>query len=99
MKVSYVNSRKDKLEIQYQPGLPVAPAFPLPGHLESKGIKGLAESVPIVRINGKQEIPYQGWPMIESPYINMDSSILKIDDGKTKITVNWQGNYPKIKRN
>ena len=99
MKVSYVNSRKDKLEIQYQPGLPVAPAFSLPSHLESKGIKGLAESVPIVWINGKQEIPYQDWPIIESPYVNMDSSILKIDDGKTKITVNWQGNYPKIKRN
>ncbi len=96
MEVSYVNSRKDKLEIQYQPGLPVVPAASLPGHLESKGIKGLAESVPIVRINGKQEIPYQDWPMIESPYVNMENSILKIDDGKTKITVNWSGNIPVI---
>lgn len=99
MIVSYVNYRKDKLEIQLLPGLPIAPAASLPSHLVSKGIKGLAESVPIVRINGKQETPYQDWPMIESPFINMDNSILKIDDGKIKIAVAWQGNIPVITKN
>lgn len=98
MTVKYTNSRKDRLEIQYQPGLPIAPVKELPVTLERKEIKGLAESVPIVRINGKREIPYAQWPMIESPYVNMNDNILVIDDGKAKITVNWSGDYPVIRR-
>jgi cytochrome c-type biogenesis protein CcmE len=37
--------------------------------------------------------------MIESPYVNMNDNILIIDDGKSKITVNWTGDYPEVQRN
>ncbi len=99
MKVNYTNSRKDQVEIRYQPGLPVVPYSPLPASLEKKGIKGMAESVPVVRINGRQEIPYEQWPMIESPYVTMNNNLLVIDDGQSKITVDWTGDYPVIRRN
>jgi hypothetical protein len=36
--------------------------------------------------------------MIESPWVNMNNSILVIDDGNTMITVNWQEDYPVISR-
>ena len=98
MIVKYTNSRKNKLEIQYQSGLPIAPVSFLPVTLERKEVKGLAESVPSVRINGKCEISYEQWPMIESPYVKMNDSILIIDDGQSKIVVNWTGDYPIIKR-
>jgi hypothetical protein len=36
--------------------------------------------------------------MIESPWINMNNSILDINDGKTIIKVDWLGDYPVIKK-
>ncbi|GHV47879.1 hypothetical protein FACS1894181_02290 [Bacteroidia bacterium] len=99
--VSYTDSKKENLRIQYKPGLPVVliPESEQPDYWANMGVVGMAESVPLVTINGKKEIPYQQWPMIESPYINMDNSILKIDDGKKKITVDWTGKYPVVQRN
>ncbi|MCK0146483.1 hypothetical protein MWU78_12580 [Arenibacter sp. F26102] len=99
MRVTYTDSQKEKLQIQYQEGLPIAPENKMPEHLSRKGIKGMAESVPVVKIKNKSELGYRQWPMIESPSINMDNSILKIDDGQTEITVNWQGNIPVITAN
>ena len=99
MIVTYVDSQKNRIQIKYQAGLPVAEELELPSHLARKGIKGLAESVPEVIINGKAELPYRDWPMLGSPYVNMNNSVLKIDDGETRITVNWQGKIPVITRN
>jgi hypothetical protein len=52
-----------------------------------------------VTVNGKPQIHYRQWPTIESPVINMNNSLLKIDDGQTAITVDWTGTYPVIRRN
>jgi hypothetical protein len=100
MTVSYTSSQKDKIQIRYIPGLSIADVRveARPDYWERMGVTGLAESVPEVIINGKKEIPYQQWPMIESPYINMNNSILKIDDGQTKIIVDWTGRNPIIQR-
>lgn len=86
MTVSYRNSQGEDLRIQYRGGLPVDP-------------DGLARSVPSVWINGKMDIPFDQWPMIESPHVNMDDSVLKIHYRKAKILVDWKGAYPKINRN
>jgi hypothetical protein len=97
--VSYINSRKDSIHIQYQPGLKEVVDDNLPKHLTDSGINGIAESIPIVTINGEPDLSYEEWPMIKSPIVNMDSSILDIDDGKVKISVNWQDEYPAITTN
>jgi hypothetical protein len=98
--VAYTDSRKETLRIQYKPGLPVTtvPEEQRPDYWPKMGVTGLAESVPVVTVNGKQQIPYRQWPMIESPVINMQNRVLKMDDGKTKITVDWTGKYPTIRR-
>ena len=96
--VSYTDSQKDKLEIQYKPGLPVVAESPVPEHWVKQGNTGMAESVPAVTVNGKPETPYREWPMIESPFINMNNSVLDINYNKTKIVVDWQGDYPKINK-
>jgi hypothetical protein len=99
MAVSYTNSLKDKLQVQYQPGLPVVKADRVPEHWQRLGITGMAESIPVVTINGQQEKPWQDWPLISSPFINMDNSILKIDNELTKIIVDWRTELPVIQRN
>lgn len=96
--VTYTNSQKNKIKIQYRPGLHVGQESVMPKHLLEKGIKGLAESIPSVTINGKPELPFRDWPMIESPYITMNNSTLKIDNGQTQITVDWHSELPVIKR-
>lgn len=94
--VDYTDSRKNLIHIQYQPGLRIKEEF-VPEHVTSKDIKGMAESVPVVKINSKPEIPYEQWPMLKSPLINMDGGKLEISDkGKTQIRVDWSGKYPKI---
>ena len=70
MTISYSNSKGTDLRIQYNAGLPV-------------DADGLARSVPSVWINGKMDVSYDLWPMIESPHVNMDDSVLKIQSGKT----------------
>jgi len=99
--VSYRNSQKSELQIQYIPGLPLAlvPAENRPDYWTGIGITGLAESVPLVTINGKREMPYQQWPMIESPDVNMDNLRLKIESNGSRILVDWRGKYPIIQRN
>ena len=101
MTVNYTTSKNDKIQMQYVSGLTVAdvPEDRRPEHWPRHNITGLSESIPVVTINGKREIPYRQWPMIESPFVNMNNSILKIDDGQTKITVDWQGRLPIISRN
>ena len=99
MTVEYTNSRDDTLRIKYVPGLPIAPVADKPPHWNSRPFfSGMAESIPEVTINGKPEVSVADWALIESPAINMKGSILNIDDGKTKITVDWTGNLPKIMR-
>ena len=85
MTISYSNSKGTDLRIQYNAGLPV-------------DADGLARSVPSVWINGKMDVSYDLWPMIESPHVNMDDSVLKIQSGKTKISVDWKGQFPGINR-
>jgi hypothetical protein len=97
--VSYINTQKDSIHIQYQPGLQEVVENNLPKHLTDSGITGIAESIPIVTINGKPDLTYKEWPMIKSDFVNMDSSILEIDDGKVKISVDWQDEYPVITTN
>jgi hypothetical protein len=101
MTVSYTNSQNDRIQIQYVPGLPEVEvqADKRPDYWPKLGFTGLAESIPVVTINGKRDIPYQQWPMIESPYINMNNSVLKIGGPTPVITVDWQGDLPKISRN
>jgi hypothetical protein len=100
MTVSYTNSGKDKLQIHYVAGLHevAVPEELRPDYWPRIGCTSLAESIPVVTINGKKEPSYEQWPMIESPYVNMDNSVLSIDDGQTKITVDWTGKLPKISR-
>ena len=86
MSVEYTNLKGKTLKMIYNEGLKVDP-------------DGLASSVPKVFINGKQEIDAGQWPLISSPFINMNNSMLDINDGNTKIQVDWKGDYPKIKRN
>jgi len=83
--INYRNSEGTDLRIRYNAGLPVDP-------------DGLARSVPSVWINGVMDISYDRWPMIESPFVNMDKSVLKIQEGKTKIVADWSSEYPKITR-
>ena len=101
MTAGYTSSQKDRIQIRYIPGFPFAevPENQRPDYWPRLhgGVTGLVESVPEVTINGKREIPYQQWPMIESPSINMNNSILKIN-GENPITVDWQGALPIIKR-
>jgi len=59
----------------------------------------MAESIPEVWINGEPEVSLAEWSLISSPKINMKGSVLNIDDGKTKINVDWTGDLPEIKRN
>jgi hypothetical protein len=98
MIVSYTDSKKETLQIQFIPGLPIVPVFPAPEHWERYKITGLAESVPIVTINGTMERFIDGWSLIQSPIVNLNNSVLKIDDGKSFIQVDWRGDLPKIKR-
>lgn len=98
MTAAYVNSRGSTLEIRYIPGLPTARVLPTPTHWRHRKIEGFAESVPLVLIDGRPERFLDGWPMIESPMAQMDNGILKIDDGKTRITVDWRETWPKIMR-
>jgi hypothetical protein len=99
MTVNYTNSHNDKLQITYKSGLPVVPESRVPVHFTKLGISCMAESIPEVTINGIKEISYQDWPMIKSPYINMDNSMLKIEKGQTRITVDWRSELPVIKTN
>jgi hypothetical protein len=85
MSVEYTNLKGKTLKMIYNEGLKVDP-------------DGLASSVPKVFINGKQEIDAGQWPLISSPIIKMNNSMLDINDGNTKIQVDWKGDYPKIKR-
>ncbi|MDR2706747.1 MAG: hypothetical protein LBC02_13280 [Planctomycetaceae bacterium] len=96
--VAYTNSRNSVLEIQYVSGLPIVPVIPVPSHWQHKKITGFAESVPVVTINGIVERFLDGWPMIESPVIRMNNSVLQINDGKNLISVDWQNEYPVIIR-
>ena len=97
--VSYINSQKDTLEIQYKPGLNLVEENPVPAHWSTPGHTGMAESIPDVSINGIPETPYREWPMIESPFINMNSSILELNALDEKIIVDWNDVYPKIGNN
>lgn len=99
MTVCYTNSQKDRLQIQYKPGLPVVQEKNIPNHLTRLGILGMAESIPEVAVNGQREISYQKWPLISSPFINMDNSTLFINCRNTSITVDWNSEIPIIHRN
>ncbi len=94
--VNYTDSRNNQIYLEYQPGLPVKEEY-VPQHLTKKGIKGLAESIPVVKINSVPQIPYDQWPMIESPFINMENSVLEINYGKQHIQVDWTSDYPHIR--
>lgn len=98
MTVSYTNSKNDVLQIQYRSGLPEAAENPVPEHWVRKGIKSMAESVPVVTINGKDDPPYREWPVIGSPMINLKMGVLEINDGKRRVEVDWRGDYPRISR-
>lgn len=98
MNVTYTDTQKDKIQVQFQSGLPVATAKNLPEHLEKKGITGLAQSFPKILINGFPDTPFSDWPMISSPYVNMDNSTLKISYDDRIIEVNWQEKHPKIRK-
>ncbi|MEQ8337745.1 MAG: hypothetical protein RIA62_10390 [Cyclobacteriaceae bacterium] len=47
-------------------------------------------------MNDKPEQHGGAWPMIGSPYVSMQNSVLEIETEKGKITVDWTGTYPKI---
>ena len=95
--VDYTDSQNNQIYIQYQPGLSTT-IEKMPDYLAKTDIRGLAESVPVVKINSRPEIPYQKWPMIQSPFINMDGGKLVIrQNDKSIIEVDWTGQYPKIK--
>ncbi|MGQ1947311.1 hypothetical protein ACT3CD_09470 [Geofilum sp. OHC36d9] len=96
MSVTYVDSQNDKIQIQYRGGLNIAPEKNLAEYLVKRGVAGLAESVPLVKINNKADVGYRQWPMIESPYVNMDNNVLLINDGTTQIKVDWQSDLPVI---
>ena len=97
MTVDYTDSQKNVIHIQYQPGLAVAKEV-VPANLVKRNVTGLAESVPLVKINSVSELPYQQWPMIKSPSINMGAGKLKItENGKPFVEVDWTGKYPVIK--
>jgi hypothetical protein len=85
MTVKYKSTEGNTINMKYIPGL-------------IKDSDGLESSVPIVMINGKTDISYDKWPMIESPFINMDNSKLSIKNGTSSINVDWSGEYPVIKR-
>ena len=98
--VAYTGLRGDTLQIRFVPGLPLVKPVNPPDHWARYNPGGfIAESVPYVAINGVEERFLDGWPLLKSPFVEMDDSVLKIDDGKTKITVDWRGDYPKITRN
>ncbi|MCL2710330.1 MAG: hypothetical protein FWE95_05575 [Planctomycetaceae bacterium] len=99
MTVEYTNSRNDTIRIKFVPGLPTVPVADPPPHWIPRRWESIAESIPVVTINGEPEVSLADWALIESPKINMKGSILNIDDGKTKITVDWTGDLPKITRN
>ena len=98
--IVYTGLRGNTLKIRFVPGLPLVKPLNPPEHWTRYNPGGfVAESVPYVAINGVEERFLDGWPLLKSPFAEMDDSVLKIDDGKTKITVDWRGDYPKIMRN
>jgi hypothetical protein len=99
--VAYTNSRKDTIRITFVPGLPLSPVAVAdrPPHWIPRKWEHMAESIPEVWINGEPEVSLAEWSLISSPKINMKGSVLNIDDGKTKINVDWTGDLPEIKRN
>ena len=100
MAVVYTNSRRDTIRIQFVSGLPVVPVDDIPTHWTTQlKVDGIAESIPEVSINGTPEVSLADWSLISSPVINMKGSVLNIDDGKTRISVDWTGELPKISRN
>ena len=83
MTVEYTNLKGKTLKLIYNEGLKVDP-------------DGLANSVPKVIINGKQEMDVKEWPLLSSPFINLSNSILEIKQGNTYIKVDWSGELPRI---
>ena len=97
MTVEYTNSRGGTIRVKYVPGLPIVLVADKPPHWTTHlKVDGIAESIPEVTINGEPEMSVADWPLIGSPMINMKGGILNIDDGKTKINVDWTGDLPKI---
>lgn len=97
MQVAYTNSQGDTVKIQYRPGLEVAEDASLPRKWIDKGITGLAESVPVVTVNGRSEMSYRRWPVIDSKFVTLNGGVLKVSDGGRRITVDWSGDKPEIK--
>ena len=85
MTVEYTSLNGKTLKIIYNEGLKVDP-------------DGLASSIPKVFINGKQEVNANQWPLISSPFINLNNSVLEIKQGNTNIKVDWSGEMPKIRK-
>lgn len=83
MDVTYLNLRSQKIRIKFNAGLSIDP-------------DGLANSIPSVWINDKKEIPYNRWPLIDSPMIRMENSNLRITGNDKRIVVDWSGATPKI---
>jgi len=52
----------------------------------------------VVRINGKEDPHYRQWPVIGSPWVNLQNGVLEINDGKSRVTVDWRGESPAITR-
>ena len=85
------------MKLPDRPGLAVAEEASLPRKWIDKGITGLAESVPVVTVNGQSEMSYQKWPLIDSQFVTLNGSVLQISEGGRRITVDWSGDNPEIK--
>lgn len=83
--VQYTNYNGDQLKIQYNSGL-------------KADSDGLANSVPLAWLNGKSEISFEKWPIVQSKMINLEERILRIKSVKSSISVDWRSEYPLIKK-
>ncbi|MDD4994278.1 MAG: hypothetical protein PHR83_18815 [Paludibacter sp.] len=92
MNMSYTNSGKDKLEINFLMGLPrqtlITPAPPkwTGNYMQS--------AIPTVKINGVQDPDYSQWALLNSPYATIKNSVLDVNYKGTSIHVDWTGNMP-----
>ncbi len=81
---TYRNTAGDELQMQYDPD--IAP--------DDGEIILLA---PKVSING-EPLDLDAWPVFESPVVNLNGSVLTVEQGGDRLVVDWSGELPRFER-
>ena len=103
MILSYTNIKGEVITIEYLDGFPLVstpdgeyPSNSVPSSWPSAYSGQYQCAIPTVTVDGTPMQAWEQWPLLESPYVNMDNSVLHISEGETVITVDWTGDLPII---